>query len=109
VLLRLRNIKLAVGSEEPAANRLVEGKAVEWCRRRESNPRPRDYETLALPLSYAGTRQLVMLRSPLGDCQALGRSERNRNDPSDHQWNSVHQENLRLTSKNHVDLVPKYR
>ena len=26
----------------------------EWCRRGESNPRPRDYETLALPLSYAG-------------------------------------------------------
>ena len=25
-----------------------------WCRRGESNPRPRDYETLALPLSYAG-------------------------------------------------------
>jgi hypothetical protein len=27
-----------------------------WCRRGESNPRPRDYETLALPLSYAGKR-----------------------------------------------------
>ena len=27
-----------------------------WCRRGESNPRPRDYETLALPLSYAGIR-----------------------------------------------------
>jgi hypothetical protein len=26
----------------------------DWCRRRESNSRPRDYETLALPLSYAG-------------------------------------------------------
>ena len=25
-----------------------------WCRRWDSNPRPRDYETLALPLSYAG-------------------------------------------------------
>ncbi len=25
-----------------------------WCRRRDSNSRPRDYETLALPLSYAG-------------------------------------------------------
>jgi hypothetical protein len=32
------------------------GAAVEWCRRGESNPRPRDYETLALPLSYAGTK-----------------------------------------------------
>src|ERR1700680_4950806 len=28
---------------------------IHWCRRGESNPRPRDYETLALPLSYAGT------------------------------------------------------
>ena len=26
-----------------------------WCRRWDSNPRPRDYETLALPLSYTGT------------------------------------------------------
>ena len=34
----------------------------EWCRRRESNPRPRDYETLALPLSYAGMEQFFMLR-----------------------------------------------
>src|ERR1700680_4910564 len=30
---------------------------IHWCRRGESNPRPRDYETLALPLSYAGTGQ----------------------------------------------------
>jgi hypothetical protein len=29
-----------------------------WCRRRESNPRPRDYETLALPLSYAGIKTI---------------------------------------------------
>jgi hypothetical protein len=26
-----------------------------WCRRWDWNPRPRDYETLALPLSYTGT------------------------------------------------------
>ena len=26
-----------------------------WCQRRESNPRPRAYESPALPLSYAGT------------------------------------------------------
>ena len=31
-----------------------------WCRRGESNPRPRDYETLALPLSYAGTKVMVI-------------------------------------------------
>jgi hypothetical protein len=30
-----------------------------WCRRGESNPRPRDYETLALPLSYAGTKTIL--------------------------------------------------
>jgi hypothetical protein len=30
-----------------------------WCRRGESNPRPRDYETLALPLSYAG-RKIIL-------------------------------------------------
>ncbi len=29
-----------------------------WCRRGESNPRPRDYETLALPLSYAGPKAI---------------------------------------------------
>ena len=36
-----------------------------WCRRGESNPRPRDYETLALPLSYAGTRPFFMVRAGL--------------------------------------------
>ena len=41
-----------------------------WCRRRESNPRPRDYETLALPLSYAGTRQFPIVRTIRGECQA---------------------------------------
>src|SRR5258708_9984708 len=28
-----------------------------WCRRGGSNPRPRDYETLALPLSYARAKR----------------------------------------------------
>src|SRR5712692_2315022 len=42
-----------------------------WCRRGESNPRPRDYETLALPLSYAGIMQSFMLRTPAQKCQAL--------------------------------------
>ena len=42
---------------------------MEWCRRGESNPRPRDYETLALPLSYAGTKQHFMLRSVRRRCQ----------------------------------------
>ena len=43
----------------------------DWCRRGESNPRPRDYETLALPLSYAGVRQLFMLRTRLRMCQGI--------------------------------------
>jgi hypothetical protein len=43
----------------------------EWCRRGESNPRPRDYETLALPLSYAGMRQPLMLRIRLQRCQGV--------------------------------------
>src|SRR6267378_911533 len=42
-----------------------------WCRRGESNPRPRDYETLALPLSYAGIGQLFMLRIHLRTCQGV--------------------------------------
>ena len=44
-------------------------KKKEWCRRGESNPRPRDYETLALPLSYAGRTQSFMLRIRLRMCQ----------------------------------------
>src|SRR5437016_2533464 len=40
-----------------------------WCRRGESNPRPRDYETLALPLSYAGMTQFFMLRIRQQKCQ----------------------------------------
>ena len=47
-----------------------------WCRRGESNPRPRDYETLALPLSYAGFRQPFMLRIRLQRCQGLPRRRR---------------------------------
>ena len=39
------------------------GNRKQWCRRGESNPRPRDYETLALPLSYAGTEQFLMLEA----------------------------------------------
>ena len=29
-----------------------------WCQRRELNPRPRAYESPALPLSYSGTLEL---------------------------------------------------
>jgi hypothetical protein len=44
---------------------------INWCRRGESNPRPRDYETLALPLSYAGLKQSFMLRTRRQMCQAF--------------------------------------
>jgi hypothetical protein len=53
------------GSEMRAIARFL----CDWCRRRESNPRPRDYETLALPLSYAGAKQSSMLRSRSRKCQ----------------------------------------
>ena len=43
----------------------------EWCRRGESNPRPRDYETLALPLSYAGKKQPSILRRAFLSRQAI--------------------------------------
>src|SRR6516225_8798998 len=52
--------------------------SLSWCRRRESNPRPRDYETLALPLSYAGTRQFSIVRSIRGECQAAERAFKDR-------------------------------
>ena len=54
----------------------IDEKAEKWCRRGESNPRPRDYETLALPLSYAGLRQPFMLRILLQRCQGLPRRRR---------------------------------
>ncbi len=49
----------------------IDKKFKKWCRRGESNPRPRDYETLALPLSYAGIRQFFMLRIRLRRCQGV--------------------------------------
>ncbi len=49
----------------------IDEKAKNWCRRGESNPRPRDYETLALPLSYAGMRPPFMLRIRLQRCQGV--------------------------------------
>src|SRR5437899_7208931 len=44
-------------------------RAESWCRRSESNTRPMNYETLALPLSYAGVKQPLMLRIRLQRCQ----------------------------------------
>ena len=54
-------VDLLDGSQFAVRNVLLI-KTKEWCRRGESNPRPRDYETLALPLSYAGGKQLFILR-----------------------------------------------
>ncbi len=31
---------------------------VKWCQRRDLNPRPKAYESSALPLSYSGTISL---------------------------------------------------
>src|SRR5438034_4044576 len=55
--------------EKAGACNCFQIKKKEWCRRGESNPRPRDYETLALPLSYAGLEQPLMLRIRLQRCQ----------------------------------------
>jgi hypothetical protein len=49
---------------------LYSGVSNQWCRRRDSNSRPRDYETLALPLSYTGKKQRPMLRMLSNHCQA---------------------------------------
>jgi hypothetical protein len=32
-------------------------KLKEWCQRRELNPRPKAYESSALPLSYSGAQK----------------------------------------------------
>ncbi len=52
------------------------GLEIMWCRRGESNPRPRDYETLALPLSYAGLMQFFMLRIRPRMCQGVAMDRR---------------------------------
>src|SRR5580700_8017592 len=49
------------------------GDGNKWCRRRESNPRPRDYETLALPLSYAGTKTILHATEDEPEGQAEGK------------------------------------
>jgi hypothetical protein len=47
-----------------------------WCRRWDSNPRPRDYETLALPLSYTGTIQNYHATNRFVTCQEFARFAR---------------------------------
>ena len=42
-----------------------------WCRRGESNPRPRDYETLALPLSYAGTKTVLNATKQIANVSSI--------------------------------------
>src|SRR5580700_7740464 len=49
-----------------------------WCRRRESNPRPRDYETLALPLSYAGTETVLNATESVAKVSSIPAKQRKR-------------------------------
>ena len=64
-----RNEGYTAGTRKTRACNSFQIKTQRWCRRGESNPRPRDYETLALPLSYAGRTQSFMLRIRLRMCQ----------------------------------------
>src|SRR5262249_2367221 len=38
-----------------------------WCQRRDLNPRPKAYESSALPLSYSGSREIIHGQN--GACQ----------------------------------------
>jgi len=53
---RLEAFRIASGSKVVAASdeRESEVRDSEWSRRRDLNPRPADYESAALPLSYTG-------------------------------------------------------
>src|SRR5258707_4583244 len=55
---------------------------IQWCRRGESNPRPRDYETLALPLSYAGLKAIVYATNEPPQVSNLGCELRCRRNAS---------------------------
>ena len=52
-----------------------------WCRRGESNPRPRDYETLALPLSYAGPKKARFHATESSASVSSGSPERSGHQP----------------------------
>src|ERR1700752_2578697 len=52
---------------------IIEVVGIQWCRRGEANPRPRDYETLALQLSYAGTRAIFDAKVRPVKCQGVTR------------------------------------
>src|SRR4051794_24228824 len=45
-----------------------------WCQRRDLNPRPKAYESSALPLSYSGTKSVSKYpgRSPSVKCNDAG-------------------------------------
>src|SRR4029077_2562924 len=57
--------------------RAINNAGKKWCRRGESNPRPRDYETLALPLSYAGTSAAFDAKGLLREVSRYQHAERN--------------------------------
>jgi hypothetical protein len=70
--MKLQLKREALEKRNTAGNDLISRKKQKWCRRGESNPRPRDYETLALPLSYAGTGITSMLKVGSAQCQGVG-------------------------------------
>ncbi len=78
--LYIKELALTKGTQKlrgkVGAAEFVQRKRKFWCRRGESNPRPRDYETLALPLSYAGTSGFWMVRTAVPGCQGGGRAAR---------------------------------
>jgi hypothetical protein len=78
----------------------IDEESKDWCRRGESNPRPRDYETLALPLSYAGidaivyatdspanvSRHCSRLRATSLACRTRGNNSANRHRVTRTRW-----------------------
>ncbi len=80
----------------------------EWCRRGESNPRPRDYETLALPLSYAGMKQSTMLRIRLRRCQGIVPGARTA-DSCLSQKRAAHQDSIALGGLRRAARLPALR
>jgi hypothetical protein len=53
----------AARKRETAGKPQYFARILNWCQRRESNPRPTAYESAALPLSYSGTKYLLSIVS----------------------------------------------
>src|SRR6266542_4187686 len=54
-------------------NSLIDRKLIGWCQRRDLNPRPKAYESSALPLSYSGIALCLqaLLHSARNGCLTL--------------------------------------